>query len=296
MTSDMLVRSGFPAHWRQVDASPLRSFDWGAEGVDIPYVILVTGRCGSTHLTSMLTKSRACGEPLEYFNEVYLPNFPEAGMAKCLEEYIVYLVRERSGNRRFGLKIDHWRWEVLQSLVDVEGLLPPEKAVLFLMTRQDIVAQAHSFAVARATNIWHEYADAMPSKPQEYMPADSEILREIALIAYAETQLSRYLERSGRSAKRLTYEQLIQDPEGLLRRIAEELALAPTWRDKLAAMASSVRKLNYARREEQIESFKRRSAQELTFLDTCRGDFPYEAFRDLVLDVRGVDIHSPTLS
>lgn len=291
--NDMLVRDGFPMHWRQADAATLCSLDWGAEGVDIPYVIFVTGRCGSTHLASMLTESRACGEPIEYFNELYLPKFPEAGMAKCFEEYIVAVVRARSSNRRFGFKIDHWRWEVLQSLIDVEGLLPREKAVLFLMTRQDIVAQAHSFAVARATNIWHEYADAPLSKPQEYVPTDREILGEMALIARAETGLSRYLKRSGRSAMRLTYEQLTDDPEGLLRRIGESLGLAPVWLDKSAAMVSSVRRLNYARREEQIEGFKRRLVRELTFLDSWREDFPYEAFRHLVLELRGIDIAAP---
>ena len=165
MTSNVSPRNGFPAHWRQLDAVAQISVDWRAEGVDIPYVFLITGRCGSTHLASLLTESRACGEPSEFFNPDWMPNFPEAGMANDLGEYILRLVRARSGNRRFGFKIDHWRWDVLRSLVDVEQLLPVAKSVFFLMTRQDIVAQAHSFAVARATNSWHEYADARSSQP-----------------------------------------------------------------------------------------------------------------------------------
>lgn len=288
MTKDILVCSGFPAHWRQIDA-PVKFSDWRAEGVDIPYIFLITGRCGSTHLTSMLTKSRACGEPIEYFNELYLPNFPEARMAKCLREYIVYLVRSRSGNHRFGFTIDYWRWEVLQRLVDVEALFSLESSVFFLMTRQDMVAQAHSFAVARATGIWHEYTDAPSSKPQDYRPSDGEILRELALIACAETGFARYLTQSGRQAMRMTYEQLTQDAGGVLRRIGERLALEPRWVDTFASTKSSVRRLKYAR-EAQIESFKGRFAKELAFINQHRTDFSFEDFRHSVLESCGVDV------
>ena len=71
----------------------MRSLDWRVEGVDIPYVFLITGRCGSTHLASLLIESRACGEPSEYFNPDWMPDFPESGMANSLDEYILYLVR-----------------------------------------------------------------------------------------------------------------------------------------------------------------------------------------------------------
>jgi LPS sulfotransferase NodH len=292
MTNDTPPRNGFPAHWEWLDAMPLRSFDWQVEGVDIPYILLITGRCGSTHLVSLLTEARACGEPSEYFNEIWLPKSPEAGTANNLGEYILDLVRKRSTNRRFGFKIDYWRWKALRSLIDVERLFPVAKCAIFLMTRQDIVAQAHSFAVARATNIWHKFADAPSLKRQDYVPTDREMLREMSLIARAETGLSRYIERSGRSALRLTYEQLLQDPEGLLRRVGERLALEPIWLDKLAAVASRVRRHEYARREEQIDHFKRRFAQELMFLETCRADFHSEAFYRLVLELRGIDLRT----
>ncbi len=290
MTSKISPRNGFPAHWREPDAGSQPSIDWGVEGVDIPYVFLISGRCGSTHLASLLTESRACGEPSEYFNPDWMPNFPEAEMANSLGEYILHLVRTRSGNRRFGFKIDYWRWEALRSLVEVEQLLPVATSVCFLMTREDIVAQAHSFAVARATNVWHEYADVRSLKPQDYAPTDDEILREMSLIAQCETGWARYLERSGRSAMRLTYEQLMQDPEALLRRVGERLALEPRWLDKLALAVSRVRRHEYARREEQIDGLKRRLAHELAFLDTCRDNFCYEEFNRLVLERHGLDL------
>jgi LPS sulfotransferase NodH len=292
MTSDVSPRDGFPPHWRQLGARSLCSLDWQTESVDIPYVFLISGRCGSTHLASLLTESRACGQPSEYFNPDWMPNFPEARMANSLGEYIHYLVRARSSNRRFGFKIDHWRWEVLRSVVDVEQLFPVAKSVFFFMTRQDIVAQAHSFAVARATNIWHEYAGASSLKSQDYIPTDDEILWEMSLIAHAETGLSRYLERSGRPAMRLTYEQLMEDQEGLLWRVGKRLALEPGWLDKLAVVVPRVRRHEYTRREEQIEGLKRRLARELAFLDTCRHDFRYEEFNRLVLEMRGLDLRT----
>ena len=290
MTSNPAPSNSFPAHWRQLDAGSPRFVDWGAEGVDIPYVFLITGRCGSTHLASLLTESGACGEPSEYFNPDWIPNFPEAVVANDLGEYILYLVRARSGNRRFGIKIDHWRWEVLRSLIDVEQLFPVANSVFFLMTRQDIVAQAHSFAVARATNIWHAYADARSMKPQGHIPTDDEVLREMSLIARSETGLSLYLERSGRTAMRLTYEQLMRDPEGVLRSVGKSLALEPSWLDRLAVAVSRIRRHEYAGREEQIEQLRGRLAQEVAFLDSCRNNFDYEEFNRLVLELRGLDL------
>lgn len=289
MKSDQLVRSGFPTHWR-IDDAPVRYFDWRVAEVDIPYVLLVTGRCGSEHLVSMLTSSGGCGEPLEYFNEDGLANFPEAAAATCLEEYIGHIARRRSRNRRFGFKIDHWRWKALQALVDVEALFPRGRSVFLLMTRQDIVAQAYSFAVARATTIWHERVGSPPVKAQVYVPADREILQELALIARGETGLSRYLKRSGRLALRFSYEQLLQDPQSVLRRIGGALALEPASLDKLAASVSTQRQLQYEKRDEHIESFRLRFARELAFLDSCRGRFPYKAFRGLVLESRGIDV------
>lgn len=290
ITSHTAPSNAFPAHWRQSDAGPPSFIDWRAEGVDVPYVLFITGRCGSTHLARLLTESRACGEPSEYFNPDWMPSFPEAKRAHSLGEYILYLVRARSGNRRFGFKIDHWRWETLRSAVDVDRLFPVAQTVFFLMTRQDIVAQAHSFAVARATNVWHEHVDGPTSKPHDYTPTDEEILREMSLIARSETGLTRYLQGSRRSAMYLTYEQLMRDPEAVLRSVGDRLALEPRWLDRLAVAVSGVRKRKYARRQEQIESLKRRLARELAFLDGCRDRFCFEEFKRLVLQQHGLDL------
>src|SRR5262245_29222624 len=98
MTSNPSASNAFPARWRQHDAGSPVTIDWRVEGIDIPYVFLISGRCGSTHLARLLTESRACGEPSEYFNPDWMPSFPEAEMANSLGEYILYLVRARSGN------------------------------------------------------------------------------------------------------------------------------------------------------------------------------------------------------
>ena len=177
--SDALVRSGFPAHWRPMDRADASRLNWQAEGVDLPYVILITGRCGSTHLASMLAASGACGQPMEYFNEMYLPDLNEAARAQSIGDYIARLARARSSNRRFGVKIDHWRWERLRTFVDVDALFPHGQSVFFLMTRDDVVAQAYSFATARATGIWHEQAGAPVSDERSYAPSDAELLREL---------------------------------------------------------------------------------------------------------------------
>jgi len=260
---DALVRSGFPAHWETIDRADAGRFNWQSAGVDLPYVILITGRCGSTHLASMLAASGACGEPMEYFNEMYLPGLPEAASAGSVGEYIGHLARSRSSNRRFGMKIDHWRWERLRAFVDVEMLFPHGRSAFFLMTRDDMVVQAYSFATARATGIWHEHAGAPVSSERSYAPSDAELLRELTLIALGETGLARYLEQSKRPALRLTYENLMSDPEGVLRQIGQALAVGPITRDVPASTRSNVRRISYARRDERIMDFKTRFASEI---------------------------------
>ena len=76
---------------------------------------------------------------------------------------------------------------------------------------------------------------------------------------------------------RLTYEQLMQDPEGLLRRIGERLALEPRWLDKLAVAVSRVRRNEYVRREEQIEGLKVVLRTNSRFWIPAGSNFRYES-------------------
>ena len=46
-------------------APPTREFDWARSCVALPYVIFITGRCGSTLLTHLLAESGLCGNPDE---------------------------------------------------------------------------------------------------------------------------------------------------------------------------------------------------------------------------------------
>jgi len=273
-----------------MDRTDAGRLNWQAEGVDLPYVILITGRCGSTHLASMLAASGACGQPMEYFNEMYVPDLEEAAGAGSIGEYIANLARSRSSNRRFGVKIDHWRWERLRTFVDVETLFPRGRSAFFMMTRDDIVAQAYSFATARATGIWHEHAGAPVPNERSYAPSDAELLRELTLIALGETGLSRYLAQSQRPALRLTYEGLMRDTEGVLRRIGEVLAVGTIRWERPAPTLSNVRPISYSRRDERITEFKSRFSTEIEFLVKRRQDFPYDAFRTLVLKTHGIDV------
>jgi len=287
---DALVRSGFPAHWKPMDRADAARLDWRAEGIDLPYVILITGRCGSTHLASMLAASGACGQPMEYFNEMYVPDLEEAARAHSIGEYIVHLARSRSSNGRFGMKIDHWRWERLRTFVDVDALFPRGRSAFFLMTRENIVAQAYSFATARATGIWHDHAEAPASSERSYLPSDAELLRELTLIALGESGLLRYLEESRRPAMRLTYEALMRDTEGVLRQVGEALGVGTVRWNRPAPTLSNVRRINYSRRDERMMEFRTRFASEIEFLAKRRQDFPYDAFRADVLKARGIDV------
>ena len=112
----------------------------------------------------------------------------------------------------------------------------------------------------------------------------------MSLIASGETGLSRYLEESRRPALRLTYENLMLDTEGVLRRIGEALAVGTIRWDRPAPTLSNVRPISYSRRDERMMEFKSRFASEIEFLLKRRQEFPYDDFRTLVLKTHGIDV------
>ena len=82
----------------------------------------------------------------------------------------------------------------------------------------------------------------------------------------------------------------MSDTEGVLREIGEALAVGTIRWDRPAPALSGVRRINYSRRDEQITDFKTRFASEIDFLESRRRDFPYDAFRTLILKAHGIDV------
>jgi len=245
-----------------------KEFDWHAAGVEKTYIILVTGRCGSTHLAELLKSTHLCGEPSEYFNELYLPHYAEAAKAADLRDYIRRIAASYSSNGCFGFKIDYWRLEALRSLVDFDALFPSSATTHFLMTRQDIVSQAYSFAVARATGNWHETSEATTER--EYLPEDREIWLELLLIAAGESGLAHALSSSRRTAIRLTYEEMVQDRQGIVGKVLDALRIEHETIVMPDARKGEVRQIAYKARDAHVSEFRTKYVDAIAVLEEQR--------------------------
>jgi LPS sulfotransferase NodH len=93
-----------------------------------------------------------------------------------------------------------------------------------MIERNDVLAQAISFAIAFATGAFSSAADGS-AKPQDVIYSRETIDRHIQAIAQSRQQFSLFFGRNGIVPVRMLYERLIADPEGEACWLARELGL-----------------------------------------------------------------------
>ncbi len=215
-------------------ALPLRNFDWGQSDVGLPYVIFITGRCGSTLLTRLLAKSGLCGNPDEFFNEERIVDLIKEWGATDFPSYFHAVVAHSASNHRFGFEIDPFRFQQLRELVAFTDVFSPRGSAFFWMTRRDIVSQAWSYAKAKKTGLWHRFADGSEKR----LPAseagghddtidDAEWWREIILVLTAERLMEDYFATAGITPYRLDYEMLVTDQQRTVVSVLQALSCGP---------------------------------------------------------------------
>lgn len=191
------------------------TFDWSQYGIKSPYVIFFTGRCGSTLLTRLIKDTHLAGDPNEFFNIGYVKTYSPMP----LHAYLAEIVRTTSSNGFFGLEIDWIHLRFLDYILDFAGIFPPEKTTFFYMTRRDIVAQAWSFASAKATGVWQSYratSDPHISHPTTQILDDRTIWHEIILILEAEMKFEKFFKRYRIKPTRIDYEMLMTSRRDVL--------------------------------------------------------------------------------
>jgi LPS sulfotransferase NodH len=277
----------FPSHWQAWEKCA--AVDWAGANVSRKYFILTTGRSGSTHLADLLLGTRRVGWPLEYFNEASLAKLDEAQAAESFCNYLQRLASTRSSGGVFGFKIDIWRLESLLSLINFPNIFPPSDTALVVMTREDKVDQAYSFAVARSTGAWHS-VDADNAR-REHMPSDVELWMELLLIAAAEARIERYLDLSKRNALRVTYEGLIEDRDATLSAIFRHIGVTEAPQEKRPVPEQfAVQPIAYSRREEVSKVFKAKFARILGDLQNVTADFNRESICQRLYDDYGLKL------
>lgn len=116
-------------------------------------IIASTVRSGSHMLGHALHETGAFGFPLEYANTKNLNQWKQKfGISDTAEVMQKLMQRRTSANGVFGIKLHYCHLETLGGFSRIKSLFPNPHFVL--LTRQDVMSQAVSLAVAKQTGAW----------------------------------------------------------------------------------------------------------------------------------------------
>lgn len=175
-----------------------------------PLSIACTSRSGSNLLVEYLTQVGDFGTPGEHFNSF------EIGLLRQnlhlnggLTEYLGALVGESGANGTFAWKGSAYRLILLAHF----GLLPNTRAWPWIfLTRENVLAQAVSLAIAEQTNIW-QLRDGLEVSPRQFSYDRIRIQDAIEAIASDNARWETFFALAGITPLRLTYERLASVPE-----------------------------------------------------------------------------------
>lgn len=246
----------------------LSDFDWAGHGVSHPYIIFMTGRCGSTLLTSILQETGLVGNPREFFNE-QVARYESDG-AQGLHGYLSTLTQKETSCGRFGIEIDSTRLRDIEGLIDWSSVFPsPSTRTLFLY-RSSLPAQAWSWVSARKSGLWHARAHGKHSGPSvsEALPTEHELVQEIIRIRRDEEYLQRFFGRYGYQPYYIDYESLLTDIDTETRTILRILSVDcdNISNEQITADNKAVAKIRYVEKNRALAEFNSKHANALSVL------------------------------
>lgn len=279
----------FPAQ-RKGDAAP----KWPNEFADRGYVILFTGRCGSTELVRALSRTALCGAPDEYFNEEFIPHHNAAWQCDDISAYVMNLVKARSAGRVFGFKIDGFRHRQLADFADPLAYFPKSAFKYIYLNRRDLLEQAYSYAHAKATGVWHRAQGTSDAAEDPVSISDVGIWREIALVLEQEFYFERYIIENVLDVLRIDYEMLCASKALVLAEVMLRIGCDPKDVGVAATLQESYRKIRYdtAKLHRLIE-FRQKFSLQLTYLTLHRARLPLASVRNYLRTHASINLSRP---
>lgn len=209
---------------RQVELPPTAldlSEDLRELGITRSYIIVMTGRCGSTWLASALSKVPGYGNPVEFYSEEGLPYFWKYDGPQSLKDVFLGIASKYSDRGRFGFKINPHRLLWLNHLVDLAKTFPSNNAAWIDMRRWNLVKQALSFVKAKKSGVWHRYkGDSKVVSGQDCCETNElDLWREILNIVEAEQQIEKFYNEGNISPLRIWYEEIFDSKSALILRV-----------------------------------------------------------------------------
>jgi LPS sulfotransferase NodH len=195
-----------------------------AADVDLSLFVCFTNRSGSNFLTELLHATGELPNGLECFNH---PVVVRTARERGLADFAAYC-RFRAGRtalaRRFVAKVNVDQLLLLARLGYL-GTLFPNPRFLHIQ-RYDVIAQAISFTLAKATQAWSSRQAARVGEKDVAYDAER-IERRIEGLTQANLVMRDLLLMNRLDVMPVLYERLVHDPAGEVSRVFEWLGLAP---------------------------------------------------------------------
>lgn len=196
---------------------------WSSLQIDNAYILVITGRCGSTLLTRLLSSLSLFGKPDELFTEEFLPYMIDKYKCSSISSLLPCIVKDNSSNRSFGFQIDPLRLSWLSDYWDIASSVGDSSLKFGAIIRYDLLSQAYSYLASKKSGIWHRYSHS--ADPGEYSTdsvlditdtgviasISKELLVELYLILKSEEAINQLARMTSIRPVMITYEELISD-------------------------------------------------------------------------------------
>ena len=212
-------------HLRQIEQhfGPLRG-----EPVDLPadvtWVFLCfTNRSGSNYLAEILASDNRYNRATEILNYPQVLEISKRRGFTRFQDFLAHVVTHQQQSGRFFLKAALQHLEILVRAGVLDQIA--DRSQFIMLERNDVLAQAISFAIAFATRAFSSEEEGF-ADPQEVTYSRETVDRHLESISMSRQQFARFFGRNGIVPVSMTYERLVADVEGEAGRLARELGLA----------------------------------------------------------------------
>jgi LPS sulfotransferase NodH len=195
----------------------------GIYPASVSFVFLCfTNRSGSNYLAELLASGGAYNRASEMLNWPAVLEISKRRKHERFQEFFAGLARRRQKSGCFIIKAALQHLDILTRAGVLDQVAGRSQFVM--IERNDVLAQAISFAIAFATGAFSSAAEGS-ARPQDIAYSRETIDRHIQAIAQSRQQFSLFFGRNGIVPVRMLYERLIADPEGEACWLARELGL-----------------------------------------------------------------------
>jgi LPS sulfotransferase NodH len=223
------------AHFTAFAEAPV--LDQPYQRSDLPvtktYCILITPRSGSTWLCQRIARRNVLSCPQEHFIADEFANTLTFNPGRDIYEVFDIIARKNATNTGlFGFKLSYFDLEEFEREAPLLDVMPGEKHFVYL-SRRNFVAQAISLYIAVESQVFHAYdLESAPPERPEIPYDDSKIMYWASHILQQEYGIRRWLTANQIEPVLLSYEELLDDIDAAIAKIADslgvDLAAAPT--------------------------------------------------------------------